>query len=178
MTEGRRAAMVGLVAVLLLGVGPSFAGQAGSEQEWVIFLVRHAEKLDESPIPRSTRPAALVPRRSRLFSPTPGIAHILSSDYLRTLDTAAPLAERLGLETALYDPRDLPGLAARILEKPGRYLVVGHSNTTPKLAELLGGDSKGPITDEEYDRLYILTRRNAKTTTTLLRYPGAVSGTM
>ncbi len=178
MTEGRRAAMVGLVAVLLLGVGPSFAGQAGSEQEWVIFLVRHAEKLDESADPPLDEAGRARAEALAALLADAGIAHILSSDYLRTLDTAAPLAERLGLETALYDPRDLPGLAARILEKPGRYLVVGHSNTTPKLAELLGGDSKGPITDEEYDRLYILTRRNAKTTTTLLRYPGAVSGTM
>ena len=170
MTDCRRATMIGLVAVLLLWVAPSFAGQAGSEKEWVIFLVRHAEKLDESADPPLNETGRARAESLAALLADAGIAHILSSDYLRTLDTAAPLAGRLGLETAQYDPRDLPGLAARISEKPGRYLIVGHSNTTPQLAELLGGDPKGPITDKEYDRLYILTRRNAKTTTTLLRY--------
>ena len=170
MTERRRATMVGLAAVLLLCVGPSFAGQAESEKEWVIFLVRHAEKLDESADPPLNEAGRARADALAVLLADAGIGHILSSDYLRTLDTAAPLARHLGLETLQYDPRDLPGLAARILEKPGRYLVVGHSNTTPRLAELLGGDSKGPITKEEYDRLYILTRRGTKTTTTLLRY--------
>jgi len=37
----------------------------------------------------------------------------------------------------------------------GTHLVVGHSNTTPPLTELLGGEGGEPIVEAtEYDRLY------------------------
>ena len=36
-------------------------------------------------------------------------------------------------------------------------LVVGHSNTTPQLAELLGAEPGDPIVEKtEYDRLYVI----------------------
>jgi len=170
VTERRRATTGGLLAVLLLSVGGSFAGEAPAEKEWVIFLVRHAEKVDESADPPLDDSGRARAEKLATLLAGAGIEHVLSSDYVRTLDTAAPLTKRLGLDTEPYDPRDLPAVAARILETPGRYLIVGHSNTTPKLAELLGGDPHGSISDEEYDRLYILTRHDGHTTTTLLRY--------
>ena len=51
MTERRRATAGSLLAVLLLCVGASFACNDRAEKEWVIFLVRHAEKVDESADP-------------------------------------------------------------------------------------------------------------------------------
>jgi len=86
------------------------------------------------------------------------ITNIHSSDTKRTRDTAAPLAKRLGLEVEIYDPRDLPAMATKLKAASGRHLVVGHSNTTPQLTELLGGDGGTPIVEAtEYDRLYIVT---------------------
>jgi hypothetical protein len=49
--------------------------------------------------------------------------------------------------------------------------VVGHSNTTPELAGLLGGDPGSPISEDEYDRLYAICRRpGADATTLILRF--------
>ena len=94
-----------------------------------------------------------------------------SSDFIRTRDTAPPIAERLGLVTELYDPGQLPALAERLQSSPGRHLVIGHSNTTPALVELLGGDPGGLIDEMEFDRLYILETDFAGDTTTIrLRY--------
>jgi hypothetical protein len=82
---------------------------------------------------------------------------VLSSDLRRTRDTAAPLAEALGLEVELYDPLALEKLLPVLSGEPGRHLVVGQSNTTPRLAELLGGEPGEPIDEPtEYDRLYLL----------------------
>ncbi len=124
----------------------------------VVYLVRHAEKADGSADPALTvqgitRAAVLAD----LLSDS-GITHIYSSDFVRTRDTAEPLAGRLGLETLIYDPRDLVGMASRLRNTPGRHLVSGHSNTTPRLVELLGGDPHTAIDEaSEYDRLYIVT---------------------
>jgi hypothetical protein len=55
--------------------------------------------------------------------------------------------------------------------------VVGHSNTTPQLVGLLGGEAGKPIDDSrEFDRLYIVVLgRTGEVTTMQLRY-GEPSG--
>jgi broad specificity phosphatase PhoE len=97
---------------------------------------------------------------------------VLSSDLRRTRDTAAPLAEALGVELELYDPEALEVLVPRVTSEPGRYLVVGHSNTTSRLAELLGGEPGEPIDEPtEYDRLYLLVLKpGEEPVTVLIRY--------
>nr|AID57594.1 putative phosphohistidine phosphatase [uncultured bacterium] len=146
----------GFVAALALSAMTA-CSQATPKTD-AIFLVRHAEKTTEKNDPGLTeagkaRAEALADRLE-----DEGITRIYSSDYIRTRDTAAPLAERLGLEIEIYDPRDLPGTAETLKATSGRLLVVGHSNTTPQLTELLGGDGGTPIVEEtEYDRLYVVT---------------------
>ena len=139
-----------------------------------IFLVRHAEKTLDKTDPGLTdagkaRALALADRLEN-----EGITHIHSSDYIRTRDTAAPLATRLGLNVEIYDAGDLPGIAETLKTTPGRHLVVGHSNTTPQLTELLGGDGGTPIYEAtEYDRLYILTTKKGEPVKSYLTRFGA-----
>jgi len=66
----------------------------------------------------------------------------------------------------------LAAVPQSLSEAQGNYLIVGHSNTTPQLAEALGGEGGDPITEaNEYDRLYVLTRTGGVTVTELRRYP-------
>lgn len=139
----------------------------------LVVLVRHAERdgpsADDPPLSDlgETRARAL----GRLLADA-GVTRIHVSATRRARDTGTPLAERLGIEPEVYDPRRLAAFAAALLEEPGRHLVVGHSNTTDELSGLLGGDSFGSIADAwEYDRLYLLTPSGAGgMTTVLLRY--------
>jgi phosphohistidine phosphatase SixA len=138
----------------------------------VIYLVRHAEKASsgkDSELTKGGRERALT--LSRTLSDA-GIDTIYSTDFKRTRDTAAPLAERLGLEIRIYDWDALEALATNLQCAGGRHLVVGHSDTTPQLVGMLGGEP-GPAVDErgEYDRLYVVTvGPDGTVTTTLLRY--------
>jgi broad specificity phosphatase PhoE len=155
------------LAATLLGCSSPPTPPAAPES--VFFLVRHAEKADQSEDPPLTEQGrARAAGLARLLKDA-GVETIYSSDFVRTRDTAAPLASTLGLEVAPYDPKALTALAEALLSSGGRSLVVGHSNTTPELAGLLGGEPGAPIPEDEYDRLYVVTRQSGGVTTVILR---------
>lgn len=151
---------------------PETPAPAPEHQPLVIFLVRHGEKADGSDDPQLTAGgrdrAALLAGILRSAE----IEYVHSSDFIRTTETAAPTAADHGLDVELYDPRHLSALAETLRRTGGRHLVVGHSNTTPPLVDLLGGES-GPAIDEshEYDRLYVVTiGKDGTTSSVMLRY--------
>lgn len=129
-----------------------------------ILLVRHAETAGEGSDPGLSeagrrRAEGLADRLAE-----EGVERILSTDLRRTRETAAPLAGRLGVELEIYDHRALSDVAERLRAEGGVVLVVGHSNTTPALVELLGGDPGEPIAHDEHDRLYRVDLPSGQTT--------------
>lgn len=167
---GFRVQAVIAVALVSLGCQPP-TDDPPVAAESVFFLVRHAEKADQSDDPPLTDAGQARARSLAGLLRDAGVGAIYSSSFERTLDTAAPLASDLDVEVKRYDPNQLPELATALLSSPGRHLVVGHSNTTPVLARLLGGEAGPPISEDEYDRLYVLTHwPGAGTTTVVLRF--------
>ena len=162
----RTAVLGGLLALALLP-----AARAQAQDATTVILVRHAEKIDDSRDPALSAEGEARAALLATMLADAGIDHIVSTDYLRTRHTVLPLAQSLGLEVGSYDPRDLQATAAQLREWGGTILVSGHSNTTPGLVEALGGDSRGPIDDAEYDRLYVVNLApDGTVTTTLIRY--------
>ncbi len=144
----------------------------------VVFLVRHAERAedgtDDPPISRAGEERARLVARMLADA---GLTRIHSTNYKRTIATARPTADALGLAIESYDPRDLQGFARALRSMSGRHLVVGHSNTTPQLVAALGGDPGPPIEEMEYDRLYMVTLLpGGGTSTVLLRFGAPYRG--
>lgn len=135
-----------------------------------IYLVRHAEKqTDATKDPDLTETGRLRAANLAVLLKSAGIDRVFTTDYKRTRETAVPVAEDAGVELEIYDPKALDALAVRLLESKGNALVVGHSNTTPELVDLLGGEGGPPIVEAwEYDRLYLLLTDNGKVTQTIL----------
>ncbi len=122
-----------------------------------IYLIRHAEKQADG----SKNPSLSTVGKQRAGNisemlKSRNITAIYSSDFDRTKQTAEPLAKLLNLKVSLYDPHKLKDFAEQILTGKANVLIVGHSNTTPGLAFLLGGDAFGDIDESEYDRVYRL----------------------
>lgn len=169
-----------IFAVFILGLFAlstlSGCATAPKDDGTTVYLVRHAEKLTGPDVGRNPELSVTGKSRARTLAKIlsdKGIEHIHSSDYIRTKTTGAPLAEILGLDIEIYDPRDLPALAAHIKEQGGRHLVVGHSNTTAEGVVALGGTNDQPAIDEpnEYDRLYtVKISDTGDVTTDLSRY--------
>ena len=145
--------------------------QTKDQEALTVFLVRHAEKVDHSKDPDLSEDGYIRAETLAQTLSQAEIEWVHSSDFIRTRETAAPVAAQFSLQTELYDPSDLKALASKLLSQGGRHLVVGHSNTTPALVEILGGEAGSPIADEwEYDRLYILKVGKEGVETILLRY--------
>lgn len=165
-----------LLAFSLIGCpaeeGPAFSIPSVGHEPLVVFLVRHAEKVDSSADPELT--AAGRERAAALASVlrSADLEHVHSSDYIRTRDTAGPTAADHDLDLELYDTGDLDALTEELLAAGGRHLVVGHSNTTPSMVGRLGGDLGGAIDEHhEFDRLYVvMIGPDGATDSALLRY--------
>ena len=162
------------LAACLLAVPASLGAQVAApaaDSAVTVVLVRHAERLDDSPnSPLNDIGRARVERLRTLLADV-DFTHVHSTNLTRTLDTARPIAGDDGVELTLYGAGELDELAVAIRATPGRHLVSGHSNTTPRLAEALGGESHGPIDHMEYDRLYIIVIQPGRpAVTTLLRF--------
>lgn len=154
-----------LLAVSACGHIPSTKEDAAAKP-LTVYLVRHAEKTKDRPDPDLTEEGQARAIWLADQFEAGDLDHIHSSDYVRTRDTAAPTADKLGLDIEIYDPRDLDAMAEMLLAGQGAHLVVGHSNTTPPLVEKLGGDPGTPIIEAtEYNRFYVVTRTREGTIT-------------
>lgn len=164
----KRLLLAGL-AVLVLS-RPAEAAAPAPADTVVVYLVRHAEKMDDSrDPPLSETGKARAAELARLLTDA-GVTHVWSTDFDRTRSTGRPTAEAGGLEIRFYDASDLKGFAAQLAATPGRHLVVGHSNTTPALVRALGGNPGNLMADSEYDRLYVVTLSGVTRTTVQLRW--------
>ncbi|SDJ23483.1 Histidine phosphatase superfamily (branch 1) [Ferrimonas sediminum] len=137
----------------------------------VVFLVRHAEKQQPGKDPELTQEGRDRARDLANLLQSAQIEAVHSTDFARTRATAGPTAAALNIELSLYDPFKLKAFANTLKRRGGRHLVVGHSNTTPALVTLLGGEAGDSIDDaSEFDRLYVITQGGGVVETVLLRY--------
>ena len=124
------------------------------------YLIRHAEKdrsnpddadpeLNQKGLGRAMHWAEILKDAN--------IDAIYSTDYARTSMTAAPASVKYNIDVQYYDPRalDLDQFKTDNINK--NVLVVGHSNTTPQMANMLLGDEKyEALDDSENGALFII----------------------
>ena len=123
-----------------------------------VLLLRHAEKmvdvkdppLTESGHKRANCMAGWLEKQA--FSKD--IKVIYSSNYRRTLETAAPLAIRLGVSIRLYDPRKLQVIAEELITTGESAVIVGHSNTTPVLAGIFSSTEIPQMDEADYNSFW------------------------
>jgi len=146
---------------------------AGAHAQRAIFVVRHAEKMDDSKDPALS--AAGKERAERLAGmlKDADVSAIYSTSFRRTMETAEPLARARHLTVTSYDPSDSTKFLARLrAEHPDdAVLVVGHSNTVPELLRAAGLASPIEIQDSEYTNLFVVIPLDGRPATVLrLRY--------
>lgn len=126
-----------------------------------IYVVRHAGRA--APTASTGNNVTLTPegfQRSFVLKDTlknKGIKAVYTTNYTRTIQTAAPTCQQFGLAHVLYNNGDSL-LAALINQRGKSSLVVGHSNTVPQMLRHAGlaPSFSGDIADNDFDNLFII----------------------
>ena len=146
----------------------SLAAPAAAQQ--TIFVVRHAERADAGQpagaapmVTPATDPplsAAGHERAARLAAMlrSANVRYIFSTEFLRTRQTAAPLAQARHLEIIAVPSKEPEALLTQVRGVTGNVLIVGHSNTIPDLLARLGIKDEITIADTEHDNLFVIVR--------------------
>lgn len=146
-------------AAIVLGAISGAAIPARAQE--AVILVRHAEKADESEdADLSDKGKARAEALARLLGRA-AVDAIYVTQYKRTRQTVAPLAEALGLQPKQLHSDASEELAQRLRTEHAKdvVLVVGHSGSVPKLIKILGHAEPITIGHDEYDGLYVVVPR-------------------
>jgi broad specificity phosphatase PhoE len=145
-----------------------------------IYLVRHAEK-DTGNNPPLTKAGFERAKDLLIYLHTKDVSKIYSTKYKRTNQTADSLKIAYNLTTVIYEADTIGNDLVEKIKANGdegkTILVIGHSNTVPKLIRRLGVASYTVqnLWDNEFDNIFILTYKRKKIKFKQLKY-GKASG--
>jgi broad specificity phosphatase PhoE len=148
-----------------------FSDSLNAQNKKIIVLVRHAEKAASTEMDKTgdvdlstdgRQRAERLAKAIRKYRPN----EIFATDYKRTKQTAEPIAKIRRKEIQTYDPAKQAEFVTKILESTtDRYLIIGHSNTTPALANLLmKKDVFKQLPDPEYGVFWVIRMKKGVVT--------------
>lgn len=129
-------------------------------QTW--YFVRHFEK-QTGDNPSLTKTGKARAEALATFFSDKSLTHVFSTNYNRTQQTATPVTTLKNMPIEDYDPRKLVEFAAK-LKTLDHVLVVGHSNTTPQILSLMGGEEI-KLEEGDFGVVYMLQKHNREYST-------------
>jgi broad specificity phosphatase PhoE len=130
-----------------------------AEAQEVIFLVRHTEQAGagrtDPPLTEAGKERA---NRLAVILKDAGINQIFITKWIRTVQTADPIAKSLEVHTKVYERDDVDGFVARLRTEHAqdRVLIIAHSLYVTPLLKALGHPEAIKIAPPEYDNLFVV----------------------
>jgi len=144
---------------LLLLMAP-LNGAAKLPDETIIYVVRHAEKDLSDSKNNDPHLSKLGKERAEAlndFLKTEKITAVYSTNFKRTIQTVAPVAQHNGVSINTYDSKDHSEIA-RIVKSQlvnQKVLVAGHSNTILEIVKAFGVNPPADkLNDDDYDLIF------------------------
>lgn len=140
------------------------AAMGAAQDSTVVVLVRHAEK---APVEGNDPPLSEAGEaRARALAQTlAGMRFdaVIATERQRTQATARPLAQAQGLTPEIVGlaGAHVDNVVAAVRRHTGQtVLVVGHSNTVPRITHALGGPQLRDFCEPEFSHLYVLVLKD------------------
>src|SRR5688572_28156687 len=137
----------------------------GCSRSHYTYIVRHAEKLDDTPYsvlsPAGHQRAAELSEMLKKKD----IDMIFATPFIRTQETAQPLATDINLPVAIYRHNAIDSIVSVLNQyKDKNILLVGHSGPIPGIIEKFTNQKIPKIEEVQYDNFYeIKIKGNQKT---------------
>lgn len=154
---------IGLLVIVALGL--LVLAPPAAEAQRAIFVVRHAEQVDDSSDSPLSEAGHQRARALARVLKDAGIAVIYTSEFQRTIQTAVPVAAALGIQATVVPRRDVEGLIRQVRQQHEQdiVLLVLHSGslraqgtTVPTVLRALGHPQEMTIPRNEYDHLFVV----------------------
>ncbi len=130
------------------------------------FIVRHAEKDSSSTMMMISDPPLSDEGEKQAidlknYLQNKNVKSIYSTNYARTIATAEPTRQLVGVNLKIYDPGKQDQLIEELRKiSDGNVLVVGHSNSVDDLVNgLLGTSQLTDLADSQYGNVFIVKRK-------------------
>ena len=156
--------LLSAVAAMGLASCSTPKGSSHPDRSVTVYLIRHAEKAGGNNPDLTLEGQSRAQKLAHFFEEI-RLDDIYSTDTRRTLQTVEPLSQSQRLRVQKYEGDKLDQLTRRLLRgrKGGTFLVVGHADTTPKLAGLLTNSPPLPqFGDNDYDNLWMIIYAGTK----------------
>jgi broad specificity phosphatase PhoE len=164
--------MIGMLrAVIMAAVAASVFCAVPSVAAESVYVIRHLQKAAGDDPPLTPEGAAGASKLADILADR-GIGAVFATPTRRAIQTATPLAVRLGLPVTRYDPADNAALLEATRAIPGNVLIVGHSNTVPDLVAKFGGERPAPMTEQDYGTIYVVHSGTKEVQEIVLPAPG------
>ena len=154
------AMLTALLFAMLFTLSASSAFANTEQYSHSVYFVRHFEKVTpaDKQVDRDPSLTTVGERRALnlagLLAQQP-LKAIYSTQYKRTMQTALPTALAHNLTVTHYDPRKLEPFATLLATLGHDALVVGHSNTTPYLVNVLTGQNIS-LSESDYGNVFVI----------------------
>lgn len=159
-----RISIIAAIVVCVFSAAPAAAADA-------VYVIRHLQKAPGDDPPLTPEGAAGASALADILADK-GIGAVFATPTRRAIQTATPLAVRLGLPVTRYDPADSAALIEAAKTIPGNILVVGHNNTVPDLVAKFGGERPPPMTEQDYGLIYVVYAGTKEVREIMLPAPG------
>jgi phosphohistidine phosphatase SixA len=136
---------------------------ASCQQTKYLYIVRHAEKLDNTPYsvlsPAGHQRAAIL--KDSLLNKK--IDVIFVTPFQRTQETAKPLADAIHKPFAIYRNNAVDSIVTVLNGmKSKNILLVGHSGNLPAIIEGITGKKVNAIGENSYNDFYIIKTKKGE----------------
>lgn len=165
-----------LLSFLFIGsFNISKLGAQEKETTSTYYLIRHTEKVTTDKSNRDPELNSIGKEHALHWAETlktVAFDAIYSTDYIRTQNTAAPIAQQQGLPILPYNPRILFNAEFQRATKGKTVLIVGHSNSTPAFVNAMLGKKKfTALSEDDYNSLFIVSKQGEHSNPILLNIP-------
>jgi 2,3-bisphosphoglycerate-dependent phosphoglycerate mutase len=158
-----------IAAAFVLAAATSFVAA-----DPIVFLVRHAEKVEGAADPKNPELSSAGRVRAASLAAMfkdADVKAVFASEYTRTQQTAQEIARVAGVAVTVVPAKETAALITKLQEINGNAVVVGHSNTLPEIIKALGVATDLQIAETEYDNLFIWNRSTPRELVRLRQQP-------